>query len=104
MRRLAQYIENSLSSGLKWAAFEPNAEPLWAAIRQSVGDFMAGLFRQGAFVGSSSSRAYFVQCDAATTLMSDIDRGVVNILVGFAPVEPAEFVVVQIEQLAGQSS
>jgi uncharacterized protein len=102
VRRLALYIEESLFRGTKWAVFEPNDEPLWAQLRLSVGSFMHDLFRQHAFEGASPRQAYLVKCDSETTTQSDIDRGIVNILVGFAPLKPAEFVVIQITQLAGQ--
>jgi phage tail sheath protein FI len=82
--------------------FEPNDEPLWAQIRLNIGAFMNALFRQGAFQGSSPREAYLVKCDRETTTQDDINRGVVNILVGFAPLKPAEFVVISIQQLAGQ--
>lgn len=103
IRRLALYIEESLSQGLQWAVFEPNDEPLWSQIRLNVGAFMQTLFRQGAFQGSAPRDAYFVRCDRTTTTQNDVDRGIVNILVGFAPLKPAEFVVLQIQQIAGQS-
>jgi phage tail sheath protein FI len=102
IRRTALYIEESLYQGLKWVVFEPNDEPLWAQIRLNVGAFMNGLFRQGAFQGTTPRQAYFVKCDKETTTQADVDRGVVNILVGFAPLKPAEFVVIQIQQIAGQ--
>jgi hypothetical protein len=102
VRRLALYIEESLYRGTKWAVFEPNDEPLWAQLRLNIGAFMHNLFQQGAFQGSSPSTAYLVKCDKDTTTQNDIDNGVVNILVGFAPLKPAEFVVIQIQQLAGQ--
>jgi len=102
VRRLALYIEESLFRGTKWAVFEPNDEPLWAQLRLSVGSFMHDLFRQHAFEGASPRQAYLVKCDSETTTQSDIDQGIVNILVGFAPLKPAEFVVIQITQLAGQ--
>ena len=104
VRRTAYYIEESLYRGLRWAVFEPNDEPLWAQIRLAVGTFMAGLFRQGTFQGSSASEAYFVKCDATTTTQSNIDRGIVRAVIGFAPLRPAEFVVIAIEQPAGQSA
>ena len=104
VRRLAMYIEESLSRGLKWVVFEPNDEPLWGQIRLNVGAFMQTLFRQGAFQGSSARDAYFVKCDSSTTTQTDINLGVVNILVGFAPLKPAEFVVIRIQQAAGQSA
>jgi hypothetical protein len=102
IRRLALYIEESLYRGTQWVVFEPNDEPLWAQIRLNVGTFMNTLFRQGAFEGSSPRDAYFVKCDHETTQQADIDRGVVNIIVGFAPLKPAEFVVISITQIAGQ--
>jgi phage tail sheath protein FI len=102
IRRTALYIEESLYQGLKWVVFEPNDEPLWAQIRMNVGAFMNNLFRQGAFQGNTPAKAYLVKCDGETTTQNDIDRGVVNILVGFAPLKPAEFVVIRIQQLAGQ--
>jgi phage tail sheath protein FI len=102
VRRTALFIEESLVQGLKWVVFEPNDEPLWAQIRLNVGAFMHDLFRQGAFQGATPAEAYFVKCDGETTTQTDIDRGVVNILVGFAPLKPAEFVVIKIQQIAGQ--
>ena len=85
--------------GTQWAVFEPNAEPLWAEISLSVGAFLQQMFEEGAFVGSTPNQAYFVKCDATTTTQADIERGVINIVVGCAPVRPAEFVLVQIQQL-----
>jgi len=102
VRRLALYIEESLYRGTKWVVFEPNDEPLWAQIRLNVGAFMQNLFRQGAFQGQKPSDAYLVKCDKETTTQNDINLGVVNILVAFAPLKPAEFVILQIQQLAGQ--
>lgn len=99
VRRTALYIEESLRQGLQWVVFEPNDEPLWAQIRLNVGSFMHGLFRQGAFQGKSPREAYLVKCDSETTTQADIDLGRVNILVGFAPLKPAEFVIVRIQQL-----
>jgi uncharacterized protein len=104
VRRLALYVEESLLRGTQWAWLEPNDETLWARIRLEVGAFMHTLFRAGAFRGSSARDAYFVKCDADTTTRNDIDQGVVNIVVGFAPLKPAEFVVIRIGQLAGQST
>jgi phage tail sheath protein FI len=102
VRRLALFIEESLYRGTQWVVFEPNDEPLWAQIRLNVGAFMQNLFRQGAFQGRSPREAYLVKCDAETTTQDDINRGIVNILVGFAPLKPAEFVIIRIQQLAGQ--
>jgi phage tail sheath protein FI len=102
VRRLALYLEESLYRGLKWVVFEPNDEPLWAQIRLNVTGFMQGLFRQGAFQGATPHKAYLVKCDSETTTAVDQANGVVNIVVGFAPLKPAEFVIIQIQQLAGQ--
>ncbi len=102
VRRLALFLEESLYRGTKWAVFEPNDEPLWAALRLNIGSFMQTLFRQGAFQGQTPKDAYFVKCDDETTTQSDINLGIVNVLVGFAPLLPAEFVVLQIQQMAGQ--
>ena len=102
VRRTALFIEESLFRGTKWVVFEPNDEPLWAQIRLNVGAFMHDLFRQGAFQGQTPKDAYFVKCDKETTTQNDINLGIVNILVGFAPLKPAEFVVIQIQQMAGQ--
>ena len=103
VRRLALFIEESLYRGTQFVVFEPNDEPLWAQIRLSVGSFMNNLFRQGAFQGLTPQDAYLVRCDSSTTTQADIDLGIVNIIVGFAPLKPAEFVIIQIQQLAGQS-
>jgi len=102
VRRLALYIEESLYRGTQWVVFEPNDEPLWAQIRLNVGAFMHTLFRQGAFQGTTPADAYLVKCDRETTTQDDINRGVVNIVVGFAPLKPAEFVIIKLQQLAGQ--
>jgi len=104
VRRLALYIEASLYQGTQWVVFEPNDEPLWSQIRLNVGTFMQRLFQQGAFQGSTPKDAYFVRCDSTTTTQADIDLGVVNILVGFAPLKPAEFVILQIQQIANQGA
>ena len=99
VRRLALFLEESLYRGTQWVVFEPNDEPLWAQIRLNLGAFMQGLFRQGAFQGSTPQAAYFVKCDAETTTPNDQNLGRVNILVGFAPLRPAEFVILQIQQM-----
>jgi len=99
VRRTALYIEESLYRGTQWVVFEPNDEDLWAQIRLNVGAFMHDLFRKGAFQGTSAKDAYFVKCDAETTPQSDIDKGIVNVLVGFAPLKPAEFVIIKLSQI-----
>jgi len=102
IRRLALYIEESLYRGTQWVVFEPNDEPLWAQVRLNVGAFMHTLFRQGAFQGTTANDAYFVKCDKDTNPQADIDNGILNVIVGFAPLKPAEFVVIKIQQIAGQ--
>jgi hypothetical protein len=102
VRRLALYMEESLYRGTQWVIFGPNDEPLWAQIRLNVGAFMHNLFRQGAFQGSLAREAYFVKCDSVTTTQNDIDHGIVNLEVGFAPLKPAEFLIIKISQIAGQ--
>jgi Bacteriophage tail sheath protein len=102
VRRTALFIEESLYRGTQWVVFEPNDEPLWAQIRLNVGAFMHNLFRQGAFQGTSPREAYFVKCDHETTTQNDINLGIVNIVVGFAPLKPAEFVIIKLQQIAGQ--
>lgn len=100
VRRTTLFIEESLYRGTQWVVFEPNDEPLWAQIRLNVGAFMHDLFRQGAFQGTMPQDAYRVKCDAETTTQSDIDNGIVNIEVAFAPLKPAEFVILKIQQIA----
>jgi phage tail sheath protein FI len=102
VRRMALFLEESLYRGTQWVVFEPNDEPLWAQIRLNIGAFMQNLFRQGAFQGRTPREAYLVKCDKETTTQTDINLGIVNILVGFAPLKPAEFVIIKIQQLAGQ--
>lgn len=103
VRRTMLLIENSLHRGLRFAVFRSNAEPLWASIRLAAGSFMNGLMLQGAFASSTKSEAYYVQCDSSTTTPNDINLGIVNVLVGFAPNKPAEFVHLILTQLAGQA-
>jgi phage tail sheath protein FI len=101
IRRLALFLEESLYRGTQWVVFEPNDEPLWAQIRLNIGAFMNGLFRQGAFQGTTPAEAFFVKCDKETTTQADRNLGIVNIVVGFAPLKPAEFVILTIQQIAG---
>lgn len=98
VRRLAMFIESSLQRGLQWVVFESNDEPLWANVRLNVNAFMNQLHRQGAFQGASARDAFLVKCDSETTTLADVNLGVLNIYVGFAPVRPAEFVVIRIQQ------
>ncbi len=98
VRRLALFIEESIYRGTKWAVYEPNNEALWAKISYSINAFLHTLFRQGAFAGTKTTESYFVRCEKSTTSQIDIDQGVLNIQVGFAPLKPAEFVIIQIQQ------
>jgi phage tail sheath protein FI len=98
VRRTALFIEESILRGTRWAVFEPNDERLWAAIRLAVGAFLHDLFRRGALIGQDSTEAYFVRCGSDTTSQADINDGVLNIVVGFAPLKPAEFVVIGFQQ------
>ncbi len=104
VRRTAIFIEQSIYNGIQWAVFEPNDEDLWASLRLNIGAFMMTLFRAGAFQGTTPSQAFFVKADSQTTTQADIDAGVVNVMVGFAPLKPAEFVVIKISQKAGDSA
>jgi phage tail sheath protein FI len=104
VRRMTLFIEQTLVANLRWVVFEPNDEPLWIAITNSINAFMLSLFRQGALQGATPSEAFQVTCDSTTTTPANQAQGIVNIVVAFAPLKPAEFVVVQIAQLAGQTA
>ena len=97
VRRTALYIEQSIYRGTQWVVFEPNDEPLWSRVRSSLGEFLHKLWRGGAFAGATSNEAYFVKCDHETTTAMDINEGLLNVLVGFAPLKPAEFVMINIQ-------
>lgn len=99
VRRLALHIEESIYRGTKWAVFEPNAEPLWAQLRLYVEVFMRGLYTRGALQGRSPREAYYIKCGPDTMTQADIDKGIVNVLIGMAPVKPAEFVLIRIQQI-----
>jgi phage tail sheath protein FI len=102
VRRMAIFLRVSIYYGIQWAVFEPNDEPLWASLRLNIRAFMLTQFRAGAFQGAKPDDAFFVKCDSTTTTQQDIDNGVVNILVGFAPLKPAEFVVLKLSQKVNQ--
>jgi len=102
VRRTALFIEESLFRGTSWVVFEPNDEALWSQIRISVSAFLNELLQKGAFASTVPSKAYFVKCDSQTTTQYDIQKGIVNIIVGFAPLKPAEFVVIKIKQQKAQ--
>lgn len=103
VRRTAIFIEQSIYNSIQWAVFEPNDTPLWGALRGSIGAFMNSLFRAGAFQGTKADDAYFVRCGLDDTMtQNDIDSGKVIVIVGFAPLKPAEFVIVRIQQIVGK--
>jgi phage tail sheath protein FI len=104
VRRIAIFLRVSIYNGIQFAVFEPNDEPLWAALRLNIRAFMLTQFRAGAFQGSKPDEAFFVKCDSSTTTQADIDVGIVNILVGFAPLKPAEFVILKLSQIAGKTA
>jgi hypothetical protein len=104
VRRLMNFIEESIFRSMKWAVFEPNNEVLWGKIRLQVNSFLSDLYSKGAFQGPTPAASYFVQCDGKTTTPLDIDLGVVNVLIGVAPVKPAEFIVLQFQQIAGRAA
>lgn len=103
VRRTALFLQESIDRGTRWARFEPNDETLWSRIRDDVGTFLNDLLRRGAFAGTTPREGCFVKCDAATTTRYDVDRGVVNVVVGFAPLKASEFMTVQVQQPAGQA-
>ncbi|MBL4658877.1 MAG: phage tail sheath family protein, partial [Alcanivoracaceae bacterium] len=103
VRRTAIFIEQSIYNGIQWAVFEPNTHLLWSSLRANIGSFMNGLFRSGAFQGEKANDAYFVRCGLDDTMtQGDIDLGRVIVIVGFAPIKPAEFVIVRIQQKVGE--
>jgi len=104
VRRLFIFVEESLDEGLQWVVFEPNAEPLWARVRQSISNFLVRVWRDGALMGATPEEAYFVRCDRTTMTQDDIDNGRLIILVGIAPVKPAEFVIVRIQQYTAEAN
>jgi uncharacterized protein len=104
VRRMAIFLRTSIYNGIQWAVFEPNDATLWTALRLSISAFMEQLFRQGAFAGATAKEAFFVKCDAETTPPSDQIAGIVEVWVGFAPLRPAEFVVVKLSQIVNQTA
>lgn len=100
VRRLTLFLESSIQQGLGWVVDEPNDEPLWAHIRQAIDVFLQTLFRKGAFQGQKAQEAYFVKCGRDTISSADQNAGSVNIMIGFAPIKPAEFIILTIQQKA----
>jgi hypothetical protein len=104
VRRFFLFLEHSIEDSLSWAVFEPNGEPLWAQIRLEVSSFLYTAWRAGAVQGPTPKDAYFVKCDATTMTQNDIDNGHVNLMIGIAPVKPAEFVIIRIGLHAAQET
>ena len=104
VRRLMNFIEESIFRSIKWAVFEPNNESLWGKIRLQINGFLSDLYSKGAFQGPTPAASYFVQCDGKTTTPLDIDLGIVNVLIGVAPSKPAEFIVLSFQQIAGRAA
>jgi hypothetical protein len=104
VRRLFIYVEKSIQQGTQWVVFEPNDAPTWARVIRSVSDFLTGLWMQNMLQGATKEQAYFVRCDMTTMTQADIDNGRLIVVVGIAPVKPAEFVIFQIGQWTGGSS
>jgi uncharacterized protein len=98
VRRLFIFVEESIDEGTHWVVFEPNDEPLWARVRQSVTNFLTTVWRSGALQGATPDEAFFVACDRTTMSQDDIDNGRLICLIGIAPVRPAEFVIFRIQQ------
>jgi uncharacterized protein len=104
VRRLFIFVEKSIQQGTQWVVFEPNDEPTWARVRRSVSDFLSGLWLQDMLQGATRDQAYFVRCDRTTMTQADIDNGRLIMVIGIAPVKPAEFVIFRIGQWSGDSS
>jgi uncharacterized protein len=99
VRRMTIFLEQSILAGIQWAVFEPNDAALWSQVSDAIGAFLQQLFTQGAFAGTTPAQSYFVRCDNTTVTQADINAGVLNIVVGFAPMQPAEFVIISLQQL-----
>ena len=104
VRRLFIYVEKSINDGTQWVVFEPNDEKLWARVKQTINQFLTTVWRSGALMGTTQDEAFFVKCDRSTMTQDDIDTGKLIVLIGIAPVKPAEFVIFRIAQVAKGSS
>jgi uncharacterized protein len=103
VRRLFIFIEASVEKGTQWVVFEPNDDRLWARVRATINQFLTGVWRSGALMGTTPEEAFFVKCDRSTMTQDDIDNGRLVCVIGIAPVKPAEFVVFRIAQWQGGS-
>jgi hypothetical protein len=104
VRRLLIFIEKSIDLGLQWVVFEPNADPLWARVRRTIGNFLTTVWRNGGLEGTKAEEAYFVKCDRTTMTQTDIDNGRLIVVIGVAPVKPAEFVIIRIGLFTANAS
>jgi phage tail sheath protein FI len=98
------YLEESIYNGTQWVVFEPNDDKLWARVRRTVNEFLTRIWRDGALVGSKADEAFFVKVDRSTMTQDDINNGRLIVLIGVAPVRPAEFVIFRIAQLSGSAN
>jgi phage tail sheath protein FI len=103
IRRLLDYLQQSIEEGTQFAVFEPNDEPLWGSVRRSVEDFLRTVWRNGSLEGRTVDEAYFVRCDRSTMTQDDLDNGRLVFLVGVAPVKPAEFEILRFSQPTGDA-
>ncbi|MBE9594778.1 MAG: phage tail sheath family protein [Proteobacteria bacterium] len=104
VRRLFLFLEESIDEGTQWVVFEPNNEKLWARVRQTITQFLTRVWKDGALMGTTPEEAFFVKCDRTTMTQDDLDNGRLIVLIGVAPVKPAEFVIFRIAQWAGGSA
>jgi hypothetical protein len=104
VRRLYIFVEQSVIRGTQWVVFEPNDEVTWARVERSVTEFLNGVWKSGALMGTTADQAFFVRCDRTTMTQDDIDNGRLVCLVGMAPAKPAEFVIFRFSQMTDQAS
>lgn len=98
VRRLLIYLEESIEEGTRWVVSEPNDERLWGKVKQIITQFLTRVWKDGALIGSTPEEAFFVKCDRTTMIQDDIDNGIMVVVVGVAPIKPAEFVTFSIAQ------
>jgi phage tail sheath protein FI len=103
VRRLFMFVEESVDEGTQWVVFEPNDDATWAKVRRAITDFLTGLWRSGALIGSTQNEAFFVRCDRTTMTQDDIDNGRLIAVIGIAPLRPAEFIILRISQKTAEA-
>jgi uncharacterized protein len=104
VRRLFNYIEESVIEGTQWVVFEPNDMALWERVKRTINAFLVRVWRDGALFGATPQEAFYVKCDSETNPAEVIDAGQLVVEIGIAPVKPAEFVVFRIAQFSGGTS